>query len=185
VLWVAGRSGGATRIWAVNAAADPGDAAKVTPQVVAADWVADRSVLSLRLSPDGQRVAVITTNRDGKDPRVDVAGVVRQPNGLPASLAKPLRLAPTLTLARDLVWVDDATLAVLGRLTSSQVVRPWLVPLGGPIAAGPEIAGAQSITTVNAERGLVVTTDKHQVLIRAGSRWQRMGEGTDLLVAAR
>jgi hypothetical protein len=185
VLWVAGRSGATTRIWAINAAADPGDAAKVAPQVVAADWVADRSVLSLRLSPDGQRVAVITTNRDGKDPRVDVAGVVRQPNGLPASLADPLRLAPTLTLARDLVWVDDATLAVLGRLTSSQVVRPWLVPLGGPIEAGPEIVGAQSITTVNAERGLVVTTDKHQVLIRAGSRWQRVGEGTDLLVGAR
>ena len=185
VLWVAGRSGDATKIWAINAAADPGDATKVLPQVVTADWVADRSVLSLRLSPDGQRVAVITTNRDGKDPHVDVAGVVRQPNGLPASLAEPLRLAPTLTLARDLVWVDDATLAVLGRLTSAQVVRPWLVPLGGPIAAGPELAGAQAITTVNGERGLVLTTDKHQVLIRAGSRWQRVGDGTDLLVAAR
>ena len=132
-------------------------------------------MLSLRLSPDGQRVAVITTNRDGKDPRVDVAGVVRQPNGLPASLSVPLRLAPTLTLARDLVWVDDATLAVLGRLTPSQVVRPWLVPLGGSIAAVPEIAGAQSITTVNGERGLVVTTDRHQVSIRAGSRWQTGG----------
>ena len=111
--------------------------------------------------------------------------MVRQPNGLPASLSAPLRLAPTLSLARDLVWVDDATLAVLGRLTSSQVIRPWLVPLGGPIAAGPEIAGARTITTVNGERGLVVTTDDHEVLIRAGSRWQRVGEGTDLLVAAR
>ena len=142
-------------------------------------------MVSLRLSPDGQRVAVITTNRAGKSPRVDVAGVVRQPNGLPASLSAPLRLAPTLSLARDLVWVDDATVAVLGRLTSSQVIRPWLVPLGGPIAAGPEIAGARTITTVNGERGLVVTTDDHEVLIRAGSRWQRVGEGTDLLVAAR
>jgi hypothetical protein len=185
VLWVAGRHGAASKIWTINAAADPKDAAKAAPQVVAAEWLTDRTVLSLRLSPDGQRVAVITTDRDGKDPRVEVAGVVRQPNGLPASLAVPLRLAPTLTLARDLVWVDDATLAVLGRLTSSQVVRPWLVPLGGSIAAGPDIAGAQAITTVNGERGLVVTTDKHQVLIRAGSRWQRVGEGTDLLVAAR
>jgi hypothetical protein len=185
VLWVAGRSNGATRIWAVNAAADPGDAAKSTPQTVSADWVSGRTVVSLRLSPDGQRIAVITTDRDGANPRVDVAGVVRQPNGLPASLSSPLRLAPTLALARDLVWVDDATLAVLGRLTSSQVIRPWLVPLGGPIAAGPEIAGARTITTVNGERGLVVTTDDHRVLIRAGSRWQRVGEGTDLLVAAR
>ena len=185
VLWVAGRSNGATRVWAVNAAADPGDATKSTPQVVAADWLDNRTVVSLKLSPDGQRIAVVTTDRAGAHPRVDVAGVVRQPNGLPASLARPLRLAPTLTLARDVVWVDDATLAVLGRLTSSQVIRPWLVPLGGPIAAGPEIAGARTITTVNGERGLVVTTDDQQVLIRAGSRWQSVGEGTDLLVAAR
>lgn len=185
VLWVAGRSNGTTRVWAINAAADPTDEAKASPQALSADWLANRSVLSLRLAPDGQRVAVISTNRNGKDPRVDVAGVVRQPNGLPASLSQPLRLAPTLTLARDAVWVDEATLAVLGRLTSSQVVRPWLVPLGGAITAGPEIVGAQSITTVNGERGLVVATDKHQVLIRAGSRWQRVGQGTDLLVAAR
>jgi hypothetical protein len=185
VLWLAGRSNGTTKVWAVNAAADPADAAKSTPQTVSAPWLAGRTVLSLRLAPDGQRIAVVTTDRDGKDPRVEVAGVVRQPNGLPASLAAPLRLAPTLTLARDVVWVDDATLAVLGRLTSSQVIRPWLVPLGGPIAAGPEIAGARTITTVNGERGLVVTTEDHQVLIRAGSRWQRVGEGTDLLVAAR
>ncbi len=185
VLWVAGRSNGSTRVWAVNAAADPGDAAKTVPQRVLADWLVDRFVVSLRLSPDGQRIAVLTTDGNGKDPHVDVAGVVRQPNGLPASLATPLRLAPTLTLARDAVWVDDSTLAVLGRLSSSQVIRPWLVPLGGPISAGPEIAGAQTITTVNGERGLVVTTDKHQVLIRAGSRWQQVGEGTDLLAAAR
>jgi hypothetical protein len=185
VLWVAGRSNGATRVWAVNAAADPGDAAQSGPQTVAADWLSGRTVVSLRLSPDGQRVAVHTTDRDGRTPRVEVAGVVRQPSGLPVSLSTPLRLAPTLSLARDVVWVDDATLAVLGRLTSTQVIRPWLVPLGGPIAAGPEIAGARTITTVNGERGLVVTTDDHEVLIRAGSRWQRVGEGTDLLVAAR
>ena len=141
------------------------------------------SACGSRRTASGSRSSPPTAN--GKDPRVDVAGVVRQPNGLPASLATPLRLAPTLTLARDAVWVDDSTLAVLGRLTSTQVIRPWLVPLGGPIAAGPEIAGARTITTVNGERGLVVTTDEHQVLIRAGSRWQRVGEGTDLLAAAR
>jgi hypothetical protein len=139
--------------------------------------------VSIRISPDGQRAALITTDRNGQVPRVDVAGVVRQPNGLPISLAAPISLAPSLTLAVDLVWVDDATLAVLGRKTD--VMRPWFVPLGGQISAGPDIAGAQSITTVNAERGLMVTTDRGQVLIRAGNRWQPVGAGTDFLVPAR
>jgi hypothetical protein len=83
------------------------------------------------------------------------------------------------------VWVDDSTLAVLGRKNATQVIRPWFVPLGGPISAGPELAGALSITTVNGERGLVVTTDNKRVLLRAGNRWQRIGSTTDVLVPAR
>jgi hypothetical protein len=183
VLWVGGRDGSVTKVWAINTAADPADTARSRPAVVTAPWLAGRSVVSIRIAPDGQRAALISTDRSGRNPRVDIAGVVRQPNGLPVSLNAPLSLAPSLTLALDLVWVDDATLAVLGRKTD--VVRPWFVPLGGQIAAGPDIAGAQSITTVNAERGLIVTTSAGQVLIRAGNRWQPVGAGTDFLVPAR
>jgi hypothetical protein len=184
MLWVGGRSGGQPRIWIVNTMADPADP-KARAQLLPVEWLAGRSLVSLRPSPDGQRVAVLTVDQNGEAPRVDVAGVVRDSGGVPVGLARPLTLAPSLTLARDLVWVDDATLAVLGRKTSTQVVRPWIVPLGAPITAGPEIAGALSISTVNAERGLVVTTDRGEVLIRAGNRWQFVGKGTDFLVAAR
>jgi hypothetical protein len=186
MLWVGGRDGPTTKLWFVNTAADPSDPAKARPQVVPAAWLAARSIVSLRFSLDGQRVAVISTDPDGRNPRIEVAGVVRQPNGIPASLSEqPLALAPSLTLARDLVWVDDTTLVVLGRKSTSQVIRPWLVPLGGPISAGPEIGGAQTITTVNGERGLVVTTDTGEILIRAGNRWQTVGRGTDFMVPGR
>ena len=185
VLWVGGVAGGRTRIWAVNTAADPLDATKSAPRTVAVGWLDGRLVKALRLSPDGQRIAVVSTDRKGQGPRLDVAGVVREPNGLPSALDEPLTLAPSLTLMRDLVWTDDTTLAVLGRKASSQVVRPWFVPLGGPIAAGPEMAAAQSITTVNGERGLVVVTDRDEVLIRAGNRWQSVGTGSSFLVAGR
>ena len=185
MLWVAGRDGDDTRVWVVNSAADPADAAKSGPRPLSAPWLARRRVVSLRVAPDGQRLAVVSTNEAGEGPRLDVTGVVRQAEGLPASLAAPLSLAPTLTLMRDVVWVDDATVVVLGRRNATQVLRPWTVPLGGQITAGPEISGARTITTVNGERGLVVTTDDRKVLLRAGSRWQRVGEGTDLLVAAR
>jgi hypothetical protein len=179
VLWVGGREGSVSKIWAINTAAEPTDP-RARPAVVSTPWLAARSVVSIRISPDGQRAAVISTDRSGRNPRVDVAGVVRQTNGLPVSLDAPLSLAPSLTLALDLVWVDDATLAVLGRKTD--LVRPWFVPLGGAITAGPDITGARSITTVNAERGLLVTTDRDQVLIRAGNRWQPIGPGSDFLV---
>jgi hypothetical protein len=185
VLWVGGLAGATARIWAVNTAADPADVIKSTPRRVEVGWLGGRVVTAVRLSPDGQRIAVLSTDRKGGEPRLDVAGVVRQPNGLPTSLGDPLTLAPSLTLMRDLVWTDDTTMAVLARKSSSQVVRPWFVPLGGPITAGPEIAGAEAITTVNGERGLVVVTDKDEVLIRAGNRWQSVGKGSAFLVASR
>lgn len=187
MVWVGGQSpaDGSGRLWVVNSGADPADTSKSRPQAVAAPWLQDRKVISVRLSPDAQRVAVISTDKGGVAPRLDVAGVVRLPNGIPTALGGRLSLAPSLTLLRDVVWIDDATLAALGRKNAGQTIRPWFVPLGGEITAGPEIVGAQSITTVNAERGLVVTTDRQQVLVRAGNLWRRIGEGSDLLVAGR
>ncbi|MGA8979867.1 MAG: LpqB family beta-propeller domain-containing protein, partial [Pedococcus sp.] len=186
VLWVAGRNGEDTVVWVLDAAAaDPADKTKAGPRALAVPWLAGRRVVSLRASPDGQRLAVVSTDEAGKAPHLDVTGVVRQAGELPTALATPLSLAPTLNLMRDVVWVDDVSVVVLGRRNAGQVLRPWTVPLGGQITAGPEISGARTITTINGERGLVVTTDDGQVLLRAGSRWQRVGEGTDLLVAAR
>ena len=109
VLWVGGKEAGAARIWAINTAADPSDAQRTRPTRVGVDWLRKRTVVSVRVAPDGQRVAVISTNSGGADPRVDVAGVVRSANGLPERLAEPLRVAPALSLARDLVWVDPTT----------------------------------------------------------------------------
>ena len=47
-----------------------------------------------------------------------------------------------------------------------------------------DATGAQSITTTNGERGLVVTTDKGRILLRAGSSWLEVAEGTDFAVPA-
>lgn len=183
ILWVAGRRDDGTRVWAIDSTEKSPDTTQ--PVVVAAPWLADRTVVSLRLAPDGQRIALVTTDRQGKDPRVELAGVTRAPSGRPTALATPLRLAPSLQQVRDLVWLDDARLAVLGRKTATQVIRPWFVPISGPLVAGPEVPGGATITTIGSERRLIVTTDRHAVLLRAGIRWQQVGAGTDLLVAAR
>ncbi|NNM46344.1 LpqB family beta-propeller domain-containing protein [Knoellia koreensis] len=182
VLWFSGVTGGRTAMWAINTAGDSADTQR--PVTVKASWLTGRRIVAQKVSPDGQRLAVVSTDPQGKSPRLQVAGIQREASGVPASLAEPLTLAPSLSLMRDVVWVDETELAVLGRKTSAQVVRPWFVPLGGPISAGPELAGAQAITTVNGERGLVATTDQHQVLLRAGNRWQRIGAATDLIVPA-
>jgi hypothetical protein len=95
-------------------------------------------------------------------------------------------VASTLTLARDLVWVDNTTLAVLGRINAKSPVRVWTAEVGGRLLAAEaaDVPAARAITTTNGERGLVVTTDDGQVLLRAGSSWLAVAEGTDFAVPA-
>jgi hypothetical protein len=169
----------------LNTADDSGDQGS-RPTAVQADWLAGRVVVTQRVSLDGQRVAVISTARGGGDPRVDVAGVVRAANGRPQRLATPIQVANTLTLARDLVWVDQTTLAILGRISPTSPVRVWTAEVGGRLRAAEvaDVPGALAITTTNGERGLVVTTDDRRILLRAGSSWLDLSEGSDFAVPA-
>jgi hypothetical protein len=187
MLWVGGVSDGAARVWAVNTGADAGNAQAAAPVPVSVEWLRGRRVVALRVAPDGQRVAVVTTALSGgADPRINVAGVIRGSNGAPERLAEPIRVAPTLTLVRDLVWADETTLAVLGRTTPSSAVRVWTAGVGGRLRAAEvsDVPNAQFITTMNGERGLVVTTDAGRILLRAGSSWLPVADGSDFAVPA-
>jgi hypothetical protein len=185
-LWVGGVANGAAGLWVVNTRVDPGDTVQSRPTQVTAPWLKGRSVVGVRLSPDGQRAAVVSKDNAGGKPGIDVAGVVRSANGIPESLSEPVVVAPALTLVRDLVWVDQTRVAVLGRMASTSPVRIWLSQVGGRTTAAEtsDVPGAQSITTVNGERGLVVTADNGEVLLRAGSSWLDVAKGTDFSVPA-
>jgi hypothetical protein len=106
---------------------------------------------------------------------------------MPERLAEPLEVATSLTLVRDLVWLDETRLAVLGRMTDTSPVRVWTIEVGGRMLAAEvaDVPGAQAITTINGERGLVITTDRDVVLLRAGSSWLEVGRAADFAVPGR
>ena len=92
VLWVAGRSNGATKVWAVNAAADPGDAAKAAPQVVGrrlAGRAHGGQPAALARRPAGRG----RHDRPGRQgpPGRRRRRRARSPTACPPSLAAPLR----------------------------------------------------------------------------------------------
>ncbi len=185
ILWVGGRATtGEGGIWVVQAADSVENTAAEAPRRVAAPWLAERVVRSVRVSADGTRAAVISTEPDGTGARVDVAGIDRERGILPSALAEPLRVGPRLVDAVDLVWVGQTALAVLARPQAKGPMTPWVVSLGGPSQALTVVPDAVSITTVSGERGLVVTTSTGDVLIRAGNRWLDVNDGIDFLVPA-
>ena len=180
-LWVAGQAGGAAKVWVIDTSLSPMEKAK--PRAIPVPWLANRRVLALKVATDNQRVAVITSDRDGGDTQVLVAGIVRSASGAVVSLAaEPLRVGWTLTSATDLAWVDDSTLAVVGRVSPRDVIGPQLVEIGGKITAMPPVAGTRLVTNTGGLRGVVVLTDQGRVLARAGNGWQVLQTGTDFLI---
>jgi len=180
-LWVAGQAGGAARVWVIDTSLSPIESAR--PRLVSAPWLAKRMVLALRVASDNQRVALITSDRAGGDVQVVVAGIVRSGNGVAVSLAaEPLRVGWTLTAATDLAWVDDSTLAVVGRVSPKEALGPQLVEIGGKVTALSPVVGARLVTNTGGVRGVVVITDRGKVLARAGNGWQQLQTGTDFLI---
>jgi hypothetical protein len=179
-LWVAGQSGGAARVWVIDTAASPMEKAK--PRAIPVPWLANRAVLALKVATDNQRVALITSDRAGHDIQVVVAGIVRSAIGAPVSLTpEGLRVGWTLTAATDLAWVDDSTLAVVGKVGPKDTIGPQLVEIGGKVTAMPPVAGARLVTNTGGLRGVVVLTKEGKILARAGSGWQVLGTGSDFL----
>ena len=180
-LWVAGESGGAARVWVIDTSQTPME--KARPRAIPVPWLANRTVLAMKVATDNQRVALITSDRAGGDVQVVVAGIVRSASGAPVSLAaEPLRVGWTLTAATNLAWVDDSTLAVVGRVSPKDVMGPQLVEIGGKITPMPPVAGARLVTNTGGLRGVVVLTDQGKVLARVGSGWQVLQTGTDFLI---
>jgi hypothetical protein len=156
---------------------------KARPRAIPVPWLANRRVLALKVATDNQRVGLITSDRAGRDVQVVVAGITRSASGEPVALAaEPLRVGWTLTAATDLTWVDDSTLAVVGRVSPKDVMGPQLVEIGGKITPMPPVAGARLVTNTGGLRGVVVLTDQGKILARVGSGWQVLQTGTDFLI---
>jgi hypothetical protein len=195
-LWMGGIDpAGNAGIWALHAdATDPGDG----PHRLTVPWLSGRIVVAIAVSAEGSRVLIISTDADHRDMRLDVAGVVRSPSGEPTSVAAPWRQAEPLTLMRDVVWLDDESFAVLGRIGQDDPVRPWLGSVGAGLDGirrqGPSdpqdsllapVPGAVAITTVGGSRGIMIVTDTHEVHARAARTWPVIAHGTDVLVPGR
>ena len=142
---------------------------------VAAEWLQDRAVRSVRVARDATRVAVVSSGSDGV--RVDVASVVRDDSGTPQVLGEASRTGVSLTDATRVVWVDESTLGVLGRSGSTTTAVYHLVPLAGEVQTRPALADAVDIAGGKGDSALYLATAEGELFARAGSSWASVGSG--------
>ncbi len=136
----------------------------------------------LAVASDGQRVAIITRSVAGRT-QLGVSGITRDRAAVPLRLSAPVPVGGSLVEARDLTWIDDITLGVLGRAAADRVIRPYVVPLARPSVPLASVAGpARIVATGDGLRGLLVLTTGGAVLAPVGSRWQDVGLLLDVAV---
>lgn len=191
-LWVAGRAttpDGGGALWSLPASTPTG-----TPgQRVAVTWLGDRVPGAIAPSRDGTRMAIVSLARDGTDPQVHIAGIVRDAVGAPVSVAMPMAVDAPFRRVQDVTWIDDVTLGVLATVGLDPGLRVYVAELGQGIglrrrgAADPAaglvtpVPEARSVVATVGVRGLVVSA-AGGVLVRVGNGWRAVGQANELAV---
>jgi hypothetical protein len=153
--------------WVYAAAADPG------PIRVRGPWLKRYQIVGLRISRDGTRAAVVIRYRG--QAHLFISGVIRDAAGRPTGLTEPLSQIPDLRTVKDVAWVDEDRVVVLGRRKGT-IEAPWVVQIGGDVSAVSAVPGAESITAGNGQLSLMVGTSTG-LLTQAGARWERTSAG--------
>ncbi|MEG3616482.1 LpqB family beta-propeller domain-containing protein [Isoptericola haloaureus] len=124
-------------LWVVGAA---GRAAPLE-----AEWLVDRPVRSVRVSPEAARVVVVVEGSDG--PEVWVAAVQRDADDVPTGLSTPWRVGAPVPGVAAADWSDETTVVLLGRDPDGTRVLS-VAGVGG--LAGTADAGSRTLVTPGA-----------------------------------
>jgi hypothetical protein len=143
---------------------------------VKAPWLKGDEIVGLRISRDGTR-AVVAVRVNGHA-HIFLTGVLRDGDGKPQALSQPPRgLMPSLRTVRDVAWVDEKQVVVLGRRAGIGGEGPWIVQLGGVVVgAGTSVSGAESITAGNGDQSVMAGTTKG-IQVRSRALWDTVSPG--------
>ncbi|NNG40231.1 hypothetical protein HJ588_13240 [Flexivirga sp. ID2601S] len=186
-LWIGGQSAspaGAQRsdtsaatVWVIDTALP---AANAQPQPIDASWIGDRSIVALKVAPEGSRVVLVLKDAEGHT-GVYLAGIVRDAKGRARALTEPTTVAAAVDNVRDVSWIDYVTLGVLGTTDGSEA-HPLSAPLGQFVTDLGAAPGAEALVSSGAgSSSLYVVTDRKSVLTRVGAAWQPIRGATDLV----
>jgi len=125
---------------------------------VSVPWLEGRTTSALRVSHDGARIVVVSSGPSGNETRVELAGVVRDKSGAPTALSTATAIGAPVVSASRVVWVDEADVAVLGKVAAAGTAAVQLVPLAGWTQSQANVDGARTIAAGRGARSLYVLT---------------------------
>ncbi|WP_036965979.1 LpqB family beta-propeller domain-containing protein [Promicromonospora kroppenstedtii] len=162
----------------LQVATDTLDVVKLEPE-----WLSGRRVISVSVSPEGARVAVVSETPSGR--QVQVAGVVRDAQHTPVSLAPALTVAAPVVDTVDARWGGLTTLALLAR-DGDGTSTVWTSGVGGQASTGgqsrqlPGLTDVEQIAAGVNDHGILVVTKDGDLEHEVTGVWQPIAEDVDL-----
>lgn len=148
---------------------------------VAAPWLTGRTIVAVRVSHDGARIAVVSQDESSSQviSHTDVAGIVRDNGGAPTQVMTPVPVGAPLTEATAVVWLDESTLAVLGRSAAAATLTVHMVPLANQTASQPSADHTTSLAAGWGVQSLYILSTEGALSARSttGASWQYEAAG--------
>lgn len=147
------------------------------------DWLSGRKVISVSVAPEGSRVAIVSEAPSGR--QVQVAGIVRDHDDVPADLASPLSVAAPVGDLVEARWSGLTTLALLTR-DRDGVSGVWNAGVGGLAGTGgqsrqlPGLTDVEQLAAGVADEGILVVTEDGDLEHEETGVWQPFADDVDL-----
>ncbi|GAA1709823.1 LpqB family beta-propeller domain-containing protein [Isoptericola hypogeus] len=154
-------------------------------QTLDVDWLDTRTVRSVRVSPEGARVAIVSSGPSGR--LVHVAGIQRDADSVPTGLSTPVQVGASVDQVDVAVWQEDTVLALIGAEQDGDRAV-FVAGVGGQAGTGGlarVLTGVTEPTWVTASVGsgamLVLDGDDTLHARQTSSLWPPVAEGVDLV----
>ncbi|GAB6936605.1 LpqB family beta-propeller domain-containing protein [Isoptericola variabilis] len=149
------------------------------------DWLSSRTVRSVRVSPEGARVVIVSAGPSGR--LVHVAGVVRDAENVPTGLSAPVQVGASVSQVTQAVWQDEAALALIGQESDGDGAV-FLAGVGGLAGQGglsraqPGVPDPRSVTaSVGTGAMLAVDGDGTLYSRQSSALWSMVSDGVQLV----
>jgi hypothetical protein len=148
------------------------------------EWLRGRKVISVSVSPEGSRIAVVSQAPTGT--QVQVAGIVRNDEDVPVSLASPIAVAAPVARVEEARWSGLTTLALLAS-DGEGMSGVWTAGVGGLPGAGgqskqlPGLTDVEQLAAGVTDQGIMVITKDGDLEHEETGVWQPLAEDVDLV----
>ena len=140
---------------------------------VSASWLDDQHVASLRISREGSRALVVTTDAAATRSTVWIAGVVRDASGRPTELAKGNAVATGVDVdTAQWIGPDEFVSSALDQDTNAQ---PRRYTIAGKVDELPALTGVTSLAGGNGSAAVYGASDGRLYML-TGSSWALQSE---------